>query len=165
MRYLFMVLAMCGLFVASSCSKKVSKRVYTGPEVTQIFVSKKDRKLHLLHNAEVLKTYNIDLGFAPEGHKQFEGDGRTPEGAYFIDRRNPRSDFHLSLGISYPNTRDVAFAKEQGRPPGGQIFIHGARRKKDPRGPDWTAGCISVKNKEIEEIWLMVQDGTPIYIR
>lgn len=139
-------------------------RQYDGPAVTQIVVSKSQRKMFLLHQKEVLKSYRVDLGFTPDGHKQFKGDGKTPEGRYYIDRRNPRSLFHLSLGISYPNAADVAYAEENEREPGGDIFIHGARRKQDPRGRDWTAGCISVKDKEIEEIWLMVRDGTVIDI-
>jgi murein L,D-transpeptidase YafK len=111
-----------------------------------------------------LKKYNVELGFAPEGHKQFEGDGKTPEGTYRINRRNPNSDFHLSLGISYPNARDVAFAQAAGKSPGGEIFIHGMPNKKRGTGPDWTAGCISVKNDHIEEIYAMVKDSTYVTI-
>ncbi len=113
-----------------------------------------------------MRTYPIGLGFAPEGHKQFEGDGRTPEGSYAIDRRNPDSLFHLSIGISYPNEADIAFAEAQGRSPGKDIFIHGGpRRGIDPVNVrDWTAGCISVTDRQIEEIYAMVRDGTPIDI-
>lgn len=118
----------------------------------------------LVNDSRVLKKYDIELGFQPEGHKQFEGDGRTPEGAYYIDRRNPNSDFHLSLGISYPNTRDVSYAKASGESAGGNIFIHGQPNKRRGVGPDWTAGCISVENHEMEEIYAMVQDGTYITI-
>ena len=120
---------------------------------------------------DVLRTYPSGLGFAPEGHKQFEGDGRTPEGSYLIDRRNPDSLFHLSIGISYPNETDIAFADAQGRSPGKDIFIHGGpRRAIDPMNVremnvrDWTAGCISVTDRQVEEIYAMVQDGTPIDI-
>ena len=107
----------------------------------------------------------IDLGFAPAGHKQVEGDGKTPEGTYLIDRRNPNSDFHLSIGISYPNARDIARAMAAGQDPGGDIFIHGQPNKSRGEGPDWTAGCISVTNREMEDIYAMVTDGTPITIR
>jgi murein L,D-transpeptidase YafK len=107
----------------------------------------------------------VHLGFAPEGHKTRSGDGRTPEGRYVIDRRNARSDFHLSLGISYPNALDRARARSMGVDPGTNIFIHGGpRRAEDRRKPDWTAGCIAVSDREIEEIWSMVPTGIPITI-
>lgn len=119
----------------------------------------------MIHHDEVLKSYKVELGFEPNGHKQFEGDGRTPEGTYIIDRRNPNSAFHLSLGISYPNEADMAYAHTKGKSPGGDIFIHGRpNEKKRGLGPDWTAGCISVKNREMELIYAMVKDGTPITI-
>ena len=63
--------------------------------------------------------------FSPKGTKPREGDGRTPEGTYFIDRKNPASQFYLSLGISYPNSEDRRLADERGVDPGGDIFIHG----------------------------------------
>jgi murein L,D-transpeptidase YafK len=93
-----------------------------------------------------------------------EGDGRTPEGAYMIDRRNPNSSYHLSVGISYPNAEDLARAKAMGVPPGGNIFIHGTPLEKN-RTMDWTAGCIAVTNEEMEDIYAMVREGTPILIQ
>lgn len=120
--------------------------------------------MQLFHNKTLLKDYKISLGFAAKGHKQFEGDGKTPEGAYYIDRRNPRSRYHLSLGISYPNLTDVAFAESQGKEPGGEIFIHGKSGYRGTNKGDWTFGCIAVKDKKMEEIYAMVRDGTPIYI-
>ena len=148
----------------SGCAGKF--RNYRGPEVTRLRVYKSERLLVLDGTKRVLRTYPIGLGFAPEGHKQFEGDGRTPEGSYVIDRRNPESLFHLSIGISYPNEADIAFARAQGRSPGGDIFIHGGPRPGiDPTDKrDWTAGCISVTDREIEDIYAMVKDGTPIEI-
>ncbi|MCZ8078118.1 MAG: L,D-transpeptidase family protein [Fuscovulum sp.] len=138
-------------------------RKYYGPEVTSVQVHKAARKMYLLHNGRVLESYDIALGFAPNGHKQFEGDGKTPEGAYYITHKNPRSRFHLSLGISYPNVADAEFAKAQEKSPGGDIFIHGG-----PLGPiarrDWTEGCIAVTNKEMERIYSMVEPGTVIHI-
>ncbi|MEM7723501.1 MAG: L,D-transpeptidase family protein, partial [Pseudomonadota bacterium] len=107
--------------------------------------------------------YEIELGFAPEHHKQIEGDGRTPEGRYYIDRRNPNSAFYLSLGISYPNAADIAAAEALGESPGGDIFIHGTPRAF-ARQDDWTIGCIAVTNREMREIYAMVQDGTVIDI-
>ena len=148
----------------SGCASKF--RSYNGPEVTRLRIYKAQRLLVLDGTDDVLRTYPIGLGFAPEGHKQFEGDGRTPEGSYAIDRRNPDSLFHLSIGISYPNEADIAFAEAQGRSPGKDIFIHGGpRRGIDPVNVrDWTAGCISVTDRQIEEIYAMVRDGTPIDI-
>ncbi|MFV0335392.1 MAG: murein L,D-transpeptidase family protein [Tropicimonas sp.] len=130
--------------------------------MTRLQVVKHRRKLYLFHNRELLKEYEVHLGNTAIGPKQFSGDGKTPEGAYYIDRRNPRSSFHLSIGISYPNPNDVAFAQEQGRDPGGDIFIHGDRRPQDPQGKDWTAGCIAVTDDQMEEIYAMVRLGTPI---
>jgi murein L,D-transpeptidase YafK len=118
----------------------------------------------VFHNRTLLKQYGVELGFGPKGHKQFEGDGKTPEGRYTIDRRNPNSSFYLSLGISYPNARDIAFAQEQGEEPGGDIFIHGQPNKFGKRGPDWTAGCIALSNKEMRQLYAMVNDGTTIDI-
>ncbi len=148
----------------SGCASKF--RSYTGPEVTRVRLYKSERLLVLDGAKDVLRTYPVGLGFAPAGHKQFEGDGRTPEGTYVIDRRNPDSLFHLSVGISYPNEADRAFAEAQGQSPGGDIFIHGGpRRGIDPINKrDWTAGCISVTNRQIEEVYAMVRDGTPIDI-
>jgi len=147
----------------AGCASKF--RTYDGPEVTRLQMFKGDRNLFLFNNTSVLKAYRIDLGFAPEGPKRFEGDGKTPEGAYTVDRRNPDSLFHLSIGISYPNEADIAFAAAQGREPGGDIFIHGGPRPGiDAIKPDWTAGCIAVSDREIEDIYAMVRDGTPIDI-
>lgn len=148
----------------AGCAPSKFKR-YNGPKVTSIVVNKRERRMYLMHNEKILESYKVDLGFAPVGHKQFEGDGKTPEGTYLIDRRNPNSKFHLSVGISYPNSRDRAYAASQGKRPGGEIFIHGQPNKKRAKGRDWTAGCIAVKNKEIEQIYAMVDDGTVITLR
>lgn len=161
----FVILILTAAFTLSSCSSSKFKR-YNGPQVTQILVDKSDRKMWLLHGSRALAEFDFDLGFAPTGHKEIEGDGRTPEGVYFIDRRNPNSAYHLSIGISYPNDADRAWAAEQGKSPGGDIFIHGGPTLLGDRNKaDWTAGCISVTNKEMEQIYAMVQDGTPIYIK
>lgn len=154
-----MALAGCGIGTAPRV------RRYNGPEVTSIVVNKGARKMYLLHNETVLREYKVDLGFAPTGHKRIEGDGKTPEGTYRIDRHNPNSQFHLSVGISYPNTQDRMAAKAMGKSPGGDIFIHGQPNRQKVKGPDWTAGCIAVSNQEIEEIYAMVNKGTIITIR
>lgn len=141
-------------------------KTYNGPEITKIEVHKSTRKMYLLHNSKVMKQYDIALGQQPVGHKQFEGDQKTPEGVYYIDRRNPNSRFHLSLGMSYPNQADRAYARSQGKSPGGDIFIHGRANKHTQRGLgwDWTDGCIAVTDDEMEEIYAMVKVGTPIVV-
>jgi murein L,D-transpeptidase YafK len=149
-------------FGLTACSGSKFKK-YNGPEVTRIEVHKADRKMYLLHNAEVLEAYDVSLGFMPVGPKQFEGDGKSPEGTYRISHKNPRSNYHLSLGISYPDEEDVAFAEANEKRPGGDIFIHGYTGKGGRRG-DWTAGCIAVTNKQMEDIYAMVRPGTPILI-
>lgn len=145
----------------SACGSKF--KTYNGPAVTSIQVHKAERRMYVMHNDQVLKAYDVALGRAPVGHKQFEGDQKTPEGVYLINRRNPRSQFHLSLGISYPDVEDVAYARSQGRRPGGEIFIHGMNGKGRNKG-DWTWGCIAVTNSEMEDIYAMVRDNTPIFI-
>ncbi len=158
-------LAILALAVLTSCGASKFKS-YDGPEVTRVILFKDARVLQLFHRDKVLKSYGVGLGFAPKGHKQIEGDGRTPEGHYYIDRRNPDSRFHLSIGISYPNVMDVARARTLGQPPGGDIFIHGVGEnvdRKQAKG-DWTWGCIAVTDREIEQIYAMVRDGTPITI-
>lgn len=158
-----MILGGTALVTLGACADSKFKR-YRGPEVTYVVVNNGARNMYLLHHDRVLENYNIRLGFAPEGHKQYEGDGKTPEGIYIIDRRNPNSDFHLSLGISYPNDQDRERAKELGKRPGGDIFIHGQKHPFKRDKGDWTWGCIAVRNKEIEDIYAMVRDGTPIQI-
>lgn len=131
--------------------------------VNRIQVFKDQRLMQLIHDRTLVKAYRFELGFAPTGHKVYQGDGRTPEGAYRIDRRNPNSSFHLSLGISYPNWRDLRKARALGKDPGGDIFIHGTPAIWTGV-PDWTWGCIAVTNAEIEEIYALVDLGTLITI-
>jgi murein L,D-transpeptidase YafK len=146
--------------IGPGCSKFIE---YTGPEVTRVEVHKSSRSLTLWHHGEVLEVFEVELGFDPLGHKVQEGDGRTPEGEYLIDRRNPNSAFYLSLGIDYPNPADVEAARAAGVDPGGDIFIHGTPRPF-ARTDDWTAGCIAVTDREMRRIYAMVRDGTPITI-
>lgn len=155
---ILVVAALCAL---ATCAPKI--RAYHGPSVTRIEVHKADRKMYLLHGTDVLKVYDIHLGGTPVGPKQFEGDGKTPEGAYYITHRNANSAYHLSLGISYPNDSNRAFAADQGKEPGGDIFIHGEKSRGSTKG-DWTVGCIAVTNRQIEEIYAMVNPGTQINI-
>jgi murein L,D-transpeptidase YafK len=135
-----------------------------------VVVEKAARKLTLYRDGVALKSYRVALGFSPKGPKERQGDGRTPEGRYVIDRRNAQSQFHLSLHISYPDARDRARAAEAGVDPGGDIFIHGLPSGLGYLGAafnlrDWTLGCIAVTNPEIEEIWAAVPNGTPIEIK
>ena len=116
---------------------------------------------------EVARFTDIRFGDAPRGHKQFEGDEKTPEGDYVIDARNPASRYHLSLHINYPHAADRAFAEREGKSPGGDIFIHGQPNASPAaRLPgDWTDGCIALSNAEIRKLWGMIADGTPIHIQ
>ena len=161
MRIFKIVLLVISAAFLSSCSTKF--KTYNGPEVTRIVVFKGERKMHLFHKEDVLKSYDFELGFAPVGDKKVEGDGKTPEGRYRIDRRNPNSKFYLSIGINYPNDNDRAEAKALGKSPGGDIFIHGTPVKYR-KADDWTWGCISVTNDEIEDIYAMVKTGTVVDI-
>ena len=118
----------------------------------------------------MLREFDISLGLVPNGPKQREGDFRTPEGKYVLDARNANSDFFLSIHVSYPDERDRARARAQGVDPGGQIMIHGLPNGRSWMGKehikkDWTEGCIAVTNEEIQEIWQLVDDGTPIEIK
>ena len=118
---------------------------------------------------KVIKKYKISLGRNPNGHKEKQGDFKTPEGNYIIDYRNPNSKYYLSLHISYPNEKDKRFALAQGVSPGGDIMIHGIRNGLGLIGRlhtlfDWTQGCIAVTNPEIKEIWNAVPKGTKITI-
>ena len=165
-RRFFLGTAAAAALTGCARTENMSK-LYSGPKITHIEVLKSQRIMRLWANGEVLKDYEVDLGFAPNGPKQFEGDGKTPEGQYFINRRNPESRFFLSLGISYPNARDIARARAVGRDPGGDIFIHGRTpaRIKSQFAPDWTAGCIALSNAEMREVYWKVEVGTPITIR
>jgi hypothetical protein len=136
----------------------------------KVLVIKSERKLYLLRRGRVIKEYPIKLGLNPFGHKQREGDFRTPEGKYELVARNPRSEFFLSIKISYPNREDAAVAGEAGFPPGGLIMIHGQPNvpKKSPEHyatRDWTDGCIALSNSDMVDVWMRTTVGIPIEIR
>lgn len=136
----------------------------------KILIYKSKREMVLFHHNRPFKTYTIALGAHPKGHKKEEGDEKTPEGTYWISGRNAHSRFHLSLKISYPNAHDLMQAQERGVSAGGDIMVHGLPDtlgwlgKLHLRWPNWTDGCIAVTNQEIEEIWRLVPDNTPIEI-
>lgn len=178
MQRLFAIFAL--MFVAACSSSPPEKVVQSPGEGVQggsqstpmiadyLLVDKSERTLIAYKSGRPIRVYRgIRFGDVPMGHKRFEGDERTPEGVYTIDTRNPQSSYHLSLRISYPNAADRTYAEQQGRSPGGDIFIHG--QPNGYGGPalayDWTDGCIALSNAEIEELWRLVPDGTPIEIR
>jgi len=156
------------LVLAVACSHPAAPD--TTAAVDRIVVDKSDRQLELFAGNALVRQYRVALGREPIGPKLQEGDNRTPEGRYLIDRRNPDSAFHRSLHISYPNADDQLRAKALSVEPGGDIMIHGIRNGLGWLGRlhrlrDWTRGCIAVTNAEIEEIWHLVPDGTPIDIQ
>lgn len=135
----------------------------------KVIVRKHERRLYLMRGDEVLRSYRISLGLNPIGHKERSGDFRTPEGTYRLTRRNPRSDFFLSIQVSYPNEQDLKRARSNGWDAGGSIMIHGLpnQLKRSPEyyaQNDWTDGCIAVSNSDMVEIWLMTSENIPIEI-
>ena len=142
--------------------------------ITEVKVYKSERIVKLLHREQTIRTYPMRLGFDPIGHKVQEGDGKTPEGHYVLDWRNPKSAFYKSLHVNYPNAQDQAKAKQLGVSAGGDIMIHGsattAQVNKLPKlmnylpQKDWTWGCVAVRNVDMDEIWTLVDDGTIITI-
>jgi len=160
------LLGVSAIALAACANDSKIKNVYYGPKADGIVVSKSERKMYIMTGTTAISAHDVDLGFNPDGHKFREGDGRTPEGQYFINRRNYNSAYFLSLGISYPNRVDAARARAAGVSPGGDIFIHGGPRYRGEGGKrDWTAGCISVSDAEMEQIYQMVPDGIPIWIQ
>ncbi len=134
----------------------------------RVVVIKNENRLVLFRNGEILKDYKISIGRNP-GRKVRKGDNRTPEGIYIIDRHNPRSSFYKALHISYPNASDVRAARRLGASPGGKVLIHGLPEGFEDFGEaqsscNWTRGCIAVSNADMDEIWELVPDGTPVEI-
>lgn len=160
--------AMFGLLTFHSVCESHSLDLHTIKTVDTIIIEKSKHLMTLLHQNEPVKSYRIALGFSPFGHKEKEGDGRTPEGTYYITAKNPKSMFHLSLKISYPSEQDQQSAKAKGVNPGGNIMIHGLGPQK-AKGKwhimrDWTQGCIAVTNEEIEELFHYATLGTAVHI-
>ena len=169
MRWLIgpLLLLLPGLHPGSSLANELAPQ---HPPADRIVVLKSERKLHLYRDGEVLRSFDIALGLAPEGPKRESGDFRTPEGQYFLEWKNAESEYFMALKVSYPNERDRALAAAAGVDPGGMIMIHG-----DPnngrysamrsQGMDWTDGCIAVSNSDMVDIWLMTSEGMPIEIQ
>ena len=136
----------------------------------RLVVYKSARRLTAYAEGRAVREYHIALGWAPEGHKQMQGDGKTPEGVYFVDGKNPNSQYYKNLGVSYPNDQDRAAAAALGVSPGGDIKIHGLPAGQGHLGAvhwmqDWTAGCIAVSNEEIDELYARTPVGAAIEIR
>jgi murein L,D-transpeptidase YafK len=141
----------------------------TIPVADQIIVRKGERRLYLMRHGTVLRSYRVALGLVPQGPKERAGDFRTPEGHYQLTRRNSRSDYFLSIQVSYPNDQDLRRAHHQHVDPGGAIMLHGL--PNNLRHPpeyyaksDWTDGCIAMSDSDMVELWMMTQDNTPIEI-
>lgn len=140
------------------------------PAVDHLLVHKQERRLEVISNGEAIRHYRIALGRQPVGHKQHQGDNRTPEGIYHIDWRHRSPNFNLSLHLDYPNLKDRAEAWKRGVDPGGMIMIHGTPVDEEIpewffQGLDWTNGCIALDNASMQELWDLVPDGTRVEIR
>jgi murein L,D-transpeptidase YafK len=158
------------VFLIAVCSGSPDVAAIKDAKVDRVLLKKSERQLILMTGETVLKNYKVALGRKPVGPKKKEGDNKTPEGSYIIDKHNPKSSFHLSLHISYPSAADRDRAQRDGVHPGGDIMIHGIKNGLGWIGSfhllrDWTQGCIAVTNEEIEEIYALVSDGTPIELR
>ncbi len=140
------------------------------PKVDRILVEKARRRLTLFHADQALKEYRVSLGRQPVGAKEREGDGKTPEGTYRVVEHKRNSGYHRALRLSYPEPHDVRRAAAAHVAPGSDIMIHGMKNGLGLTGRwhrffDWTAGCIAVTNSEIDQIFALVDDGTPVEIR
>lgn len=171
-RYLVGAITLLGLLGLGGCSSTSTMTAVEYNRADQVIVKKSQRKLELHQNGRVIREYEVALGGSPNGHKFREGDQRTPIGDYSLNWRNPNSNFYKAIHISYPNERDKLVSRTLGySSPGGMIMIHGLPNyvqsesmRRQYIGRDWTAGCIAVQNHEMDEIWRMVGDGTPIRI-
>lgn len=174
LRLLFYLLLLVALgFIAASLYSPPAQVPAPPPppltgSVDRIVIEKAARRMQLMQDGKVVRTYRVALGFAPQGDKERQGDGKTPEGEFTIDRRNSESAFHLSVGLDYPRPADRVRAAKGGYSPGGDIFIHGQPNAL-PEGfrlkGDWTAGCIALTNAEMRELWAVTPIGTRVEIR
>jgi murein L,D-transpeptidase YafK len=158
----FLAVLSTRLPVTSSAQSKVM--------ADSIVISKSAHTLSLFSGENVLKTYSVAIGRGSAGPKQVAGDNRTPEGRYIIDQKKTATRFHKALHISYPNATDRASAAKLGKPPGGDIEIHGLPDGLGWLGSaqhlvDWTAGCIALSNSQVDEVWNIVSVGTPVEIK
>jgi murein L,D-transpeptidase YafK len=154
---------------AGAVAASMSVPSATIPVADRIVVHKGERRLYLMRQGQVLRSYRIALGLAPDGPKERAGDFRTPEGRYLLTRRNPRSEYFLSIQVSYPNDEDLRRAHRAHLDPGGSIMLHGLPNtlRHPPEyyaRTDWTDGCIAMSDSDMVELWMMTQDNTPIDI-
>ena len=143
---------------------------YCGQKADSVLVVKSDSKLYLFHEGKEIASFKVAFGANPEGHKQQQGDERTPEGHYILDFKNTNSAYYKSIHVSYPNARDRENARKRGVNPGGDIMIHGQRNGYEGLSTfvqffNWTDGCIALTNPEMDIVWQAVSPGTPIEIR
>ena len=161
---------MIAMLLIGMLAAEHSMSLSTEKKADAVVVLKRERTLNLLAQGKVIRSYKVALGGVPVGAKEQQGDHKTPEGRYVLDRRNPKSKFYRSIHVSYPNERDRHNAEKKGVSPGGDIMIHGLPNGTGAVGAahrlvDWTDGCIAVTDSEMDEIWTLVADGTPIEIR
>ena len=160
----------CSIISAALAILLFSGLAYTDQTADSVLVVKSDSRLYLFHDGKELTSFKVAFGSNPEGHKQQQGDERTPEGYYILDYKNPNSKYYKSIHISYPNAQDRQNARKRGVNPGGDIMIHG-----QPNGYggfstivqffNWTNGCIALSNPDMDIVWDTVKPGTPIEIR
>lgn len=161
----FILAVIFGFALLSFSNKGLPKNT----KIDYLEVNKEKREMYAYSNGDKVKTYDIALGWSPEGPKRVKGDGKTPEGTYFINGKNPHSVAYKNLGISYPNADDVQEANKLGKSPGGDIKIHGLMNRwgfmgRFHRFRDWTAGCIAVSNSDMDELYSHVKIGATIKI-
>ncbi len=170
----FRILTLLALLLAPPAFADLSiERAAPGGQLLpaeRVVVHKGARRMELWRGGEVIASYRVSLGLSPAGHKQREGDFRTPEGNYLLTRRNARSEFFLSVQVSYPDAGDLQQARRNGWSPGGSIMVHGLPNvPRYSRGhylnTDWTDGCIALSNEDMLEFWLLTGPGVPIEIR
>lgn len=164
MKFLTQCLILIILLTSSSVYSVSSQKA------DEVLVIKSERRLYLINNGKTFATYKVTFGGDPNGHKQIQGDQKTPEGKYLLDYKNANSRYYKSIHISYPNKKDRENAKRLGASPGGEIMIHGQLNGWEWAAPlvqlfSWTDGCIALTNKDMDQLWLAIDPGTPIEIK
>jgi murein L,D-transpeptidase YafK len=162
-------LLLCSMFlccnnISKSSPRAADTKIAIKEPVDSIVIIKNLRQMQVFHHQKLLKVYHVCLGQEPVGAKHFRNDGRTPEGIYHINGKNPNSQYHKALGVSYPSAEDILYASRFGKPTGGDIKIHGLPNgyKGAPNADikdDWTLGCIALNNEEIDEVYAHVTVG------
>ncbi len=156
------------LFILASLLSFITP-VYAIEKADIVMVYKSERILFLMREGEVLAKFDVTFGADPIGHKQQQGDEKTPEGPYLLDYKNTKSAFYKSIHVSYPNSKDRSAARKRGVDPGGDIMIHGQSNGWGWAAPisrffNWTDGCIALSDEDMQQVWEAVDSGTPIEI-